>query len=71
MSYPQGLDEYPDPEVDLVQEIGRRRALCETGQCQYCRRAGDTASCRFPQRHEQARLYLERMRGNPIPKEPT
>jgi hypothetical protein len=47
-----GLDEYT--EKQLLAELERRRALRNSGLCDYCERAADTTPCRFPERHSHA-----------------
>lgn len=50
MSYPTGLDEHD--EADLELELERRRLLRKAGCCDYCGRKSDTPPCKFPARHE-------------------
>ena len=49
MSYPLDLDEMA--ETKLVQEIERRKKARAAGLCDYCGRAPDTSTCKFPDRH--------------------
>ena len=49
MSYPTGLDEFP--EERLVAELERRADLRKQGLCDYCGREEFTSPCKFPDRH--------------------
>ena len=49
MSYPKGLDEYTEDELQA--ELDRRANLQSCGVCDYCGRAPDTPACKFPERH--------------------
>lgn len=57
MSYILDLDEYT--EEALKGELERRRKLSARGLCDYCRRSGDTPSCKFPDRHKAALRHAE------------
>lgn len=49
MSYPRDLDEFED--IELFQEIERRKDDRAKGLCDYCHRAYTTSACRFADRH--------------------
>jgi hypothetical protein len=49
MSGWRDLDEYT--EGQLQNELARRRALRNSGLCDYCQRAPETEPCKFPERH--------------------
>ena len=61
MSYPRDLDEFTSKE--LTDEMARRLKLQLNAECDYCGRPGNTAACRFPERHGVARNEYARRLG--------
>lgn len=45
-------------DIELIEELTRRRECRESGHCDYCGRRGDQDACQQKQRHEQARVML-------------
>lgn len=46
------LDDFSDQH--LVDELARRKRLRDNGMCDYCKRFGDDAPCKYPKRHALA-----------------
>lgn len=54
MSFRLDLDEMPARQ--LLDELASRRKMRRNGLCDYCGRAPDTPSCKFPERHKNQKV---------------